>query len=986
LTFQITPAEAAGTADSTTYATNYRVDTAKINLRNSIAGKLSPADTVNKTPRIIAGPNITVTGTFPNVIVGASGTLSGTAGKADTSYYLVDTTINYLSNSGADANNGYTSSTPKATLASLQNLLNAKAASLGKGTLLLEAGSTFTGTFKTSTPRINFGAYNLNTYNKYSLPRIRGSEDHNSGWSATSNYFEKSVSHYLTGTVMGYDYIYVMEIDKDLEKTAPYSAVKYMNLAASTAVVNTTPGSFFIPATSDNPITVSIRPSNSLSPNSNPKYRYEIAVRSKGIDGQSANVNGNYQFNNFSYLDVYGFTGGYGGMPSGLNANYDHIIFHPAGAHNIVIGSGTVANSAFFESAPGINTASLIYYSPAGNQITNRVYNTIFHGSPHAIGLHTSNIAPPHKGITIENVLSFGDTLARGSYNSAFIFANNTDSATTMTNIYATNQPIFSSQNGTGPTTILKNSVLQNVTQFGFLGGNYTVENVLMKHTSVTGGLPLKGFYQNGTVTARNNIIHFNSNSTNFPVWGDQTNPLTFEKNIIILDFPTEQNSLADLMFNMKLNDTARIQNNVYIYLNDPQGVRFHYSGGYVNFAQWKALGYDKNGLVIDLTNDPNKLRAVFVDPYNGDYRLIKGGWGDSIRARGAGMTTPLMRFLPEPTKEQIVQWVKNDAIPIVADLFGRNGEVYAPVIPAVTVPGANTQILRNVNGALGASSDFTYSGPSLTATANNQSMIGLRINPTFNIGSFTGTHSTGLLVNGGISNTATHTTTNSVVSGGSGLEIVQADDRWAAHIKQQNSNGGGMVIETNSGMNRALFEIWRGTTNLMQVHQNGYTYINGNGVITNYLGLENGSSFVQHVSGSGARIGSGSGHLTVMYNSSDVVLGGAAGNFGKLNVPGTISQPSSTKTADYTITKTDYLLMGNATSGNITFTLPHGNQTGVQFIIKKIDASANTVTLQGQAGQNQTIDGQATHVLSTQNKFVTVISDGNLWRVIGGN
>lgn len=68
-----------------------------------------------------------------------------------------------------------------------------------------------------------------------------------------------------------------------------------------------------------------------------------------------------------------------------------------------------------------------------------------------------------------------------------------------------------------------------------------------------------------------------------------------------------------------------------------------------------------------------------------------------------------------------------------------------------------------------------------------------------------------------------------------------------------------------------------------------------------------------------------------------------------------------------------------DASAGARTITLPTTTIRGVVFLIKKVDASANTVTIAG------TIDGSANYVLSTQWKFVRVVSNGtaNQWNVI---
>lgn len=103
----------------------------------------------------------------------------------------------------------------------------------------------------------------------------------------------------------------------------------------------------------------------------------------------------------------------------------------------------------------------------------------------------------------------------------------------------------------------------------------------------------------------------------------------------------------------------------------------------------------------------------------------------------------------------------------------------------------------------------------------------------------------------------------------------------------------------------------------------------------------------------------------------------------GKLQTDGSITAvggfvtPTSTKTADYTLTASDTVILANAT---MTATLPSavtaGN--GRQYTVKNRHATA-TVTLASAAG---TIDGVATVAIASM-QALTVVSDGTNWWVI---
>lgn len=81
-------------------------------------------------------------------------------------------------------------------------------------------------------------------------------------------------------------------------------------------------------------------------------------------------------------------------------------------------------------------------------------------------------------------------------------------------------------------------------------------------------------------------------------------------------------------------------------------------------------------------------------------------------------------------------------------------------------------------------------------------------------------------------------------------------------------------------------------------------------------------------------------------------------------------------------IVSTDYFVAVDASGGNRTLTLPDiAAENGRVIILKKVDASANTVTLAAFAGD--TIDGAASLVTAVQYDTFRVIADGVEWRVV---
>lgn len=89
-----------------------------------------------------------------------------------------------------------------------------------------------------------------------------------------------------------------------------------------------------------------------------------------------------------------------------------------------------------------------------------------------------------------------------------------------------------------------------------------------------------------------------------------------------------------------------------------------------------------------------------------------------------------------------------------------------------------------------------------------------------------------------------------------------------------------------------------------------------------------------------------------------------------------------ASKTAAYTATALDDLILCDATSGAFTVTLPKAaDNNGKELTVKKTDASANAVTLDGNG--SETIDGAATVALSSRYASRTIRSDGTNWHII---
>jgi len=88
--------------------------------------------------------------------------------------------------------------------------------------------------------------------------------------------------------------------------------------------------------------------------------------------------------------------------------------------------------------------------------------------------------------------------------------------------------------------------------------------------------------------------------------------------------------------------------------------------------------------------------------------------------------------------------------------------------------------------------------------------------------------------------------------------------------------------------------------------------------------------------------------------------------------------------TASESVTIFDHILEINATAGSVTVTLPNtanNRALNKQYVFKRMDASANTITIDGFSAD--TIDGAATKTLTSQYETLTISGRTSGWSVI---
>jgi hypothetical protein len=101
------------------------------------------------------------------------------------------------------------------------------------------------------------------------------------------------------------------------------------------------------------------------------------------------------------------------------------------------------------------------------------------------------------------------------------------------------------------------------------------------------------------------------------------------------------------------------------------------------------------------------------------------------------------------------------------------------------------------------------------------------------------------------------------------------------------------------------------------------------------------------------------------------------------LYVQGSIATDNTTVVGPTTLTSSRSVVLVN--TGATTITLPLAALApGRQYTIKKISAAAGIVVVDGAGAE--TIDGAATHSLTLQYEYVTIVSNGASWFVVADN
>jgi len=583
----------------------------------------------------------------------------------------------YISNTGNDANPGTSELLPKRTLSATQSLLKQYADKNGNVSIGLNQGSVFNDMLYATSP-LQVGTYSDNSNNN-NFTILNGSDEFNTGWikeASTLNIYKRDItlSGFTGNGINGigqYSFVYVTEIDKQLEKTEPFTARKLLQFVSRKGEADSLPGTFYEQLTfaADSPITVFIHTSDGSSPNLNSRYRYEVTVRGRAISASKYN-------SRFENLWVMGYGAGQGMLTGGSDSYYNKIIFGPGAAiHHVVLASGTINNSLFLPGPKNTDDGAVIFYDVEGLGRACYIQNTIFMDISTPIYMHTS-YGTNYGLFQLDKVTAFADSTQGG----LFMNTSNNDSVI-LNNLY-TDKYTSAYANGSPKYLTINNSCFKDIVKaVGFSPNpvNAFLNNIFIRQKGPEFGSAIS-LGANTSLQLTNSIVHMISiqsdpnngdRATNFILGtGGASNHIKATGNIFICDVNTHKalDAAVTNTDNGIGTSTDIWDNNVYVLL---KGTAIYWTvtniatnggtGTVPNFKEWqRQSGQDKNSLFFDLRNDSRGLKAIFIDPDNGDYELANTSEANQIRALKAGMTVPLTCFLSKPTYEEAANMIKN--------------------------------------------------------------------------------------------------------------------------------------------------------------------------------------------------------------------------------------------------------------------------------------------------------------------------------------
>ena len=423
----------------------------------------------------------------------------------------------------------------------------------------------------------------------------------------------------------GYQNVYVVEINTATEAALPIASRRRMTDVTTQAAATSTVGSAWVfTGPTSGGWTAVFHPSDGLAPGSG-SYRYEVVSRYAPANwGAPANLGDGAM----SGVELVGSNWGYGSLGGPTAFVGDRLAILHGTTHGAVIGGGSLQRSVFYEG--GDPTAiQLAWYTADPTGLSWDTRHCLFYAD---VGDRPANFLISH---------SSGNNYARGDISDcAFIGARWSDgslrgvgidyvnvNAGTINRVYV--QGVADSFGGSMPAGVeIRNSVFRQVCHTP-VGGRFHDNVVAAESASnpadanyrspacfsfnrpgavVTNNL----FWAHGLSTALNE-----GNATAF-TFGNNSTTATARRNVIVLDPASGGQSTYCFNFPADVSGVSLDYNLVVC-----TSTQISTGGVKLSWADYRAAypTLDAHSLFVDLSADPRGLKAVFLDPANGDFR-----------------------------------------------------------------------------------------------------------------------------------------------------------------------------------------------------------------------------------------------------------------------------------------------------------------------------------------------------------------------------
>ena len=468
----------------------------------------------------------------------------------------------------------------------------------------------------------------------------------------------------------GYANVYVVEIATATEGNQPVASRRRM-LDASGGEVAGTPGTVEVELLYGSTYTAILHPSDSLPPGSG-AYHYEVVVRNSPANWGAPN---NFGDGAMTGVQLVGSSDGYGSLGAPASFAGDRMAFMHCTTHCAVIGSGSLARSVFYELGD-TQSIQLAWYTADPTGLSWAMNNCLFYAN---VGDREANCLIAHSSSgsnyvsgNISDCAFLGTRRANGALQGTAIDFNNVATGVIESVYVHTIASIFGG--GMPLSTEVKNSVFQEVA-FPRVG-LYFHDNLVLAESAQdpasNANAPAALLLQQNGANASNNLLWAHglggyTQGNSDQASGIQTNGVTvatIQHNIIILD-PANQ-TVPSSYLTLPAGAPTGLSMDYNLVISTAKG-GINTLGGTGNTSGW--TGYqaayptlDAHSLFVDLSADPRGLKAIFVDPLNGDFRWAQTDLAVTCaaycRANKTGTSSVSSRWPIVPTIDAALQTI----------------------------------------------------------------------------------------------------------------------------------------------------------------------------------------------------------------------------------------------------------------------------------------------------------------------------------------